>query len=148
MTDEYKEKLQAGLEFQDYVSDVLINELGIPVTSYNSVKYQYRGENRQGLEIKYDRRYSDTGNLYIEIAEKSNANNYSFVKSGIYRDDNTWLYIIGDYNKLFIFGKRTLILMHESNKYKYVEIGTSKGFLVPNKKAEKLSLKVINKHNI
>jgi hypothetical protein len=144
MTDEYKEKLEAGLEFQDYVAKKLIEVIGIPVTTYSSKKFQLKGENRQGFEIKFDRRYDETGNIYIETHEKSNAENPFYVDSGIYRDDNTWLYIIGDYNKLFIFGKRTLILMHDSKRYRQIITDTSKGFLVPNEKAETLCLKIIN----
>ena len=38
MTQNYKEMLQKGLEYQDFVTDVLINELGIALSSYGSTK--------------------------------------------------------------------------------------------------------------
>ena len=143
MTEYYEEKLQQGLEFQDFVTDILFNELFIPLSSYQSRKYQLKGENKQGIEIKFDDKFKATGNVYIEISEKSNANNINFIESGIYRNDNTWLYIIGDYSILFIFGKEMLKLMHKKKRYKEVQIPTSKGFLIPKIDAEKYALKII-----
>lgn len=144
MTEYYKEKLEQGLEFQDFVTDILFNELFIPLSSYQSKKYQLKGENKQGIEIKFDDRFNDTGNVYIEIQEKSKADNLNFVDSGIYRNDNTWLYIIGNYKILFIFGKNTLRLMYKSRRYTEVEIPTSRGFLIPKIDAEKYALKIIH----
>ena len=98
ITEYYKSCLEKGLEYQDFVTDILSNELGISLSNYLSKKYQLKGENKQGFEIKFDNLYKTTNNIYIEIAEKSNANNEKFVKSGIFRHDNTWFYIIGDYD--------------------------------------------------
>lgn len=138
MTEQYAQCLEKGLQYQDFVTDVLISELGISLSTYNSKKYQYtKGENKQGFEIKFDDKYKTTGNIYIEIAEKSNANNKEYVKSGIYRNDNTWLYLIGDYKNIFVFSKKHLQLMHEMNKYRKVQTATSKGFLIPQKECFK-----------
>jgi hypothetical protein len=138
----YNEKLQQGLEYQDFITDLLIGELGISLSSYSSKKFQNSiGENRQGFEIKFDNRMNDTGNIYIEVKEKANPNNTNYVDSGIFRNDNTWLYLIGNYNLVYIFGKKHLVLMYESNKYKEVKINTSIGFLIPVADAEKYCLK-------
>ena len=140
----YKEKLDQGLEYQDFVSEVLY-KIGLPLFSYNSKKYQTEcGENKLGVEIKFDNRCFETGNLYIEIAEKSDPLNTAFVISGIYRSDNTWLYVIGNRQKVFVFPKTILRLLHKSGKYKTKEISTSKGFLLPLKDAEKYAAKVID----
>ena len=144
MTEVYKEKLEQGLQFQDFVTDIVFKELFLPISTYQSQKYQLKGENKQGIEIKFDNRFKDTSNLYIEVSEKSNANNVKFIKSGIYRHDNTWLYIIGNYSILYIFGKNILKLMYESKKYKEVSIPTSNGFLIPEHDANKYALKIIN----
>ncbi len=131
MTPYYAEMLEIGLKFQDYVMEKIFIELGIPISYYSSKENQIgKGENLQGIEIKFDDKFKDTGNLYIEIAEKSNANNKFFVQSGIYRDDNTWLYIIGDYDNLFIFYKHHLIEFHKKGLCKEVETLTSKGYLL------------------
>lgn len=141
MTENYKFCLQKGLEFQDFITDILIAKLGIPLSTYSSAKYQnISGENKQGFEIKFDDKYIDTGNIYIEVKEKSNANNLNFVYSGIYRTDNTWLYLIGNYKEVFIFSKKHLQLMHKSNKYKEVQTLTSIGFLIPKLECEKYSI--------
>ena len=140
----YKEKLEEGLEYQDFVSEVLY-KIGIPLFSYNSKKYQIKhGENKLGIEIKFDNKSAETGNIYIEIAEKSNPANANFVLSGIYRNDNTWLYVIGNYKKVFIFSKTILKLLHKGNRYKNVQTDTSRGFLLPLKDAEKYASKIIN----
>ena len=113
MTDNYKLMLEKGLQFQDFITDILIKELGISLSTYSSQKYQnLKGENKQGFEIKFDDKYKDTGNVYIEVAEKSNPLNENFISSGIYRNDNTWLYLIGDYKEIFIFSKKHLKLMY------------------------------------
>jgi hypothetical protein len=142
MTEYYKEQLEKGLMFQDFIADKLIESIGISLTSYSSIKNQKtKGENRQGFEIKFDNRFKDTGNIYIETAEKSNENNVSFVDSGIFRNDNSWLYLIGNYDEVYIFAKNILIHFFEINRYKKVETKTSKGFLLPKECADKFCCK-------
>ena len=144
MTENYAKCLEKGLQFQDFITDVLIKELGISLSTYNSKKFQYlKGENKQGFEIKFDDKFKITKNIYIEIAEKSNPKNYEYVKSGIYRNDNTWLYLIGDYECIYIFSKKHLQLMHNMNKYKLVQTLTSQGFLVPEQECNKYSINKI-----
>jgi hypothetical protein len=129
MISYYKEKLEQGLAYQDFVDNELYN-VGLPVVNFGSRNYQQKvGENRAGIEIKYDARFRETGKFYIEVAEKADPNNPSFVMSGIYRQDNSWLYLIGDYQSIFIFSKLQLQKIHK--RYKEVEISTSKGFLLP-----------------
>lgn len=131
MTPYYKEKLEQGLYYQDFVVEKLY-DAGLPLISYSSKKYQQIiGENKAGFEIKNDTLFRKTGNFYIEIAEKSNPANPHFVKSGIFRNDNTWLYIIGDMQEIFIFSKRQLQLLHNADKYKETTIPTSIGYLLP-----------------
>lgn len=146
--DYYNECLEKGLEYQDFVTTVLMNEIGIALSSLSSKKFQYSiGENLQGIEIKFDDMYSKTGNLYIEVKEKANPKNIEYVNSGIYRNDNSWLYLIGNYNEIFIFGKSHLKLMYETSKYKEVKKPTSIGFLLNKHDAEKYCLKKINYNN-
>ena len=123
--------LEVGLEYQDFVM-TLFYEMGLSIHPYSSRSEQYKkGENKAGIEIKHDRNFRKTGNLYIEIAEKSHASNVSFVSSGIYRNDNSWLYVIGDYDEAFIFGKNVLKSLHVEGRYR-VHVGdTSKGMLLP-----------------
>lgn len=145
MTEYYKDKLEKGLEFQDFCIELLLSELGLAITPYCSRAYQIRrGETRQGAEIKYDMRLHETGNLFIEIAEKSSVDMPFYTNSGIYRTDNTWLYVIGDYSKVYIFAKNLLRHIHKTGRYREIEIKrkTSKGFLLPPEK-QKHAAKII-----
>jgi len=141
MTEYYKEKLEQGLRFQDHVTELLIKELGISLSTYSSREWQLRGENKQGIEIKFDDKHKETGNFYIEIKEKSDPANPAYANSGIYRKDNTWLYIIGDYDRVYVFGKTFLQNLHKSGKCREVKTSTSIGFLLPQEMADRYSLK-------
>ena len=131
MTAEYAQKLSEGLAYQDFVIERLY-EAGLPIISYSSKKYQHEvGENKAGIEIKNDQKFRQSGNFYVETAEKSNAENQYFVVSGIYRNDNTWLYILGDYETIYVFSKDQLKILHRKGRFKLVETKTSQGFLLP-----------------
>ena len=144
MNEYYKEKLKQGLYYQDFVIEELY-KIGLPLISYSSKEFQNMvGENKAGIEIKNDNNYQKTKNLYIETAEKSDKSKTDYFPSGIFRNDNTWLYLIGDMNKIFILSKKQLILLSKTNKYKTVEIATSRGFLLPVQDAEKhYAIKII-----
>ena len=124
MTDEYREKYEAGCEYQDFIQKELL-KYGLVVMLNSSRLYQVKlGESLSGIEIKNDRRCHETGNLYIEVAEKADANNANFVASGIYRYDNTWLYGVGDYHDFYMMPKVQLKTVYErlinepDNKYR------------------------------
>ena len=106
MTEYYNEKLQQGLEYQDFIFEQLkkMNDMPLFLGAYSSKKYQYeKGESLSGLEIKFDDKLSVTGNLFIETFEKTDAANKNYVRSGIMRCGNSWLYLIGNYKEAFIF---------------------------------------------
>ena len=136
MTEYYKEKLEEGISYQDFVY-VELYKIGLPVINYSSKEFQHKkGENLAGIEIKFDQKFRDTHNLYIETAEKTNANNTMWVSSGIYRNDNSWLYIIGDYKTIYIFSKKQLKDIKE-NYHQSDTNPTSKGYLLPIRDAER-----------
>jgi hypothetical protein len=137
----YDTKLEEGLQFQDKVTEELYQR-GIIVVGYASQKYQNsHGENMIGAEIKRDGMFRDTGNLYIETAEKSDPNNAVYIPSGIYRKDNSWLFVIGDEKTIYIFSTKYLQML----EYKFVKKikDTSKGFLIPLKDADKYCIRRI-----
>lgn len=137
MNEYYSIKLQQGLEYQDFISKAL------NITNYSSKKYQYDlGENSLGIEIKLDTRFEETGNIYFETHEKTRAENANFVESGINRKDNSWLYLIGNYKKAFVFAKKYLPKILENCRE--VTISTSKGLLLPIEKAERFAIRIFN----
>jgi hypothetical protein len=145
MTPYYSEQLENGNKFQDTVAILFAKELYIALTYLTSKENQIKiGETLQGIEIKKDEMWSSTGNLYIEIAEKSDPTNTYYVPSGIFRDDNTWLWVIGNEKKIFMLSKKQLQAIYKSHKYKEVITPTSKGFLLPIKTAGAYILKEIN----
>ena len=109
---------ETGLEFQDFVQTQLMKRFGIPLQFYTSRSYQYNvGETVQGVEIKYDDWCSRTERVSVEIREKTRAANSQWVSSGIYRKDNTWLYVQGNYDICFAFAKTTLVRLYETGRY-------------------------------
>lgn len=142
----YKAKLEGALLYQDVVQDVFYQYLGIPIVSYSSKAYQNGvGENRAGIEIKHDEKFKLTRNLWIEISEKATQREGPYVKSGIFRRDNTWLYVIGDYDTIFVFAKKQLQSIYASGKYRIIENNTktSTGFLLPEKDAHRYAVIVL-----
>ncbi|MBQ1790376.1 MAG: hypothetical protein II008_09370 [Oscillospiraceae bacterium] len=140
MNDYYRQHLQMGLEYQDFVIDQLCKH-GIFIGAYSSRKYQLeKGESVSGIEIKYDGKMKGTGNLYIEVEEKSDEQVPNYSSSGIFRKDNTWLYLIGNYDEAFMFSKVQLqrVYLHNLqnmkrgeplwNGVRLVETPTSRGF--------------------
>ena len=137
----YKEKLEEGLQFQDFATRELYQR-GIVIVGYSSRHYQNKcGENMLGAEIKRDGNFRKTGNLYIETAEKSHPDNKNYVPSGIFRKDNSWLFVIGDEETLYIFA--TKYLQRLSDRYKEVIKTTSIGRLMPIAEAEKYCIRKI-----
>lgn len=124
---------QDGLEFQDFVCTKLA-EHGIILQNLSSRKYQYEvGENLQGFEIKMDNRCSETKRLSIEVAEKTRDDPVlPWTPSGICREDNSWLYIQGNRDVLFVFGKNWLQRYLSEKKPKTEDkYGTIRTFYLP-----------------
>ncbi len=138
----YQDKLTEGLEFQDTVTRALYQQ-GIVIVGYASYRYQLsEGENMLGAEIKRDGLFRCTGNLYIEVAEKAHPDRQLFVPAGIRRNDNSWLFIIGDEKTIWIFANKYLRFLEK--RYKRVEKATSLGFLLPLEDADHYCLKRID----
>lgn len=141
----YQDKLQQGLEFQDVVTQVLYQR-GIVVIGYSSRRFQNNeGENMLGAEIKRDGKFRETGNLYIETAEKSHPDKPNYTASGIHRQDNSWLYVIGDEKTIYIFSTKYLQMLE--HRYERKEKPTSQGFVMPLADAEKYCIRKIEVGN-
>jgi len=138
----YAEKLEQGLVFQDFCTTELYKR-GIVVVGYASRRYQNNeGENMLGAEIKRDGRFRETGNLYLETAEKSHPDRPCYIPSGIMRKDNAWLYVIGDEKTFWIFSKKYLQMM--ADNYEERRIATSIGRLMPVSDADEYCLRKID----
>tara|TARA_R110000822_G_scaffold38988_1_gene107519 strand:- start:2763 stop:3263 length:501 start_codon:yes stop_codon:yes gene_type:complete len=146
----YDAKLEGAKNFQDFVVDAAWDHLGLAIVQYSSKAYQNKvGESRTGVEIKFDEKFAKTGNLWIEISEKSKPRPGPYHPSGIYRTDNTWLYSIGNYDVIFIFAKKFLCGLHKSGRWRTMENNskTSEGFLLPKQEALKYAAAIIYPKN-
>lgn len=148
-TDYFKEKLQAGHEFEVWVEQEF-NKENIEIGSFLDEEGQYSGENKFGIEIKHDMKLAETGNIYIEYQERLE-NSKKWVNSGVLKEDNTSYWIIGSPKEYYIFKKGDLVNLYTAiivpNKKvqgcKLVaekENQTSKGFIMDRKKAKELCI--------
>jgi hypothetical protein len=137
VNDRYGRDLQAGLEFQDQAM-VMFSAMGLHLQFYASIEAQVKtGESMQGIEVKLDRRFRETGNLYIETCERSSPSS-EWHAAGITRDDNAWALAIGDPSKIYVLGVKQLRRI--ASRYREVHTETSRGFLMPLRDAEICSL--------
>lgn len=135
----YDKKLEEGLQFQDIVTRELYLR-GIVVVGYSSRRFQNeQGENMLGAEIKRDDKFRESGNIYLEVAEKSHPDNPQYIPSGIMRKDNSWLFVIGDEKTVWIFP--TEYLRRIKHRYKQVTTATSIGHLMPLADADKYCIR-------
>ena len=145
---ETTKKQQEGLEFESYIMDWFCSQKNINLSHYTLLKEQInKGENRQGIEIKNDQRFQETGNLFISVERDYGYKKY---ESGIYKNQS-WLYVIGNENEFYIFATKHLKQYYEHNKpqlfdgFKSIKNGVEKGFLLSKKQAERICIEKITK---
>lgn len=136
MNQYYEDMLKMGREFEAFICRAWMRKFNVDLGPYSTKSDQMKGENRRGIEIKLDLNFRKTGNLYIEFAEKTDKKNKHFILSGIFRDDNTKTFMIGDYGNVYMFPVILLRNIQLDKKYKIVETPTSRGFLLPIREIE------------
>jgi hypothetical protein len=143
-TPYYQKMYAEGTEYQNFVLEVLKKEYGWLITPHNTREEQFTiGENSAGFEVKYDKKFRATGNLWIECQERRTIY-VPYSPAGIFRDDNAWLFIMGDYKTLYIFSKKQLRVECEKRRKIINHMDTSVGFLLPIKEADHLILHIID----
>jgi len=131
-----------GSAYEEFVYNKIEYLLGIKIKPFIGKNQQLLGENNKGIEIKFDGRMKETNNIYIETAEKSRANKTEYFPSGIFRDDNSKWYWIGDYAEAFVFEKFKLQKYIEHKNFKSVTTSTSKGVLMP----KEIAMNICKRH--
>lgn len=141
----YYESLDESNEYADWVSEQLRKATPcLIIGMYASRKFQFeKGESMSGIEIKHDKWLSGedgkpaTHNIYLEAYEKSNPNNTFYVPSGIYRSDHCFLFLVGNYDEVFLFCTKQLRRVYENEQWykergvRKVETPTSKAIVWP-----------------
>ncbi len=142
LSKSYQEKLKIGLLYEDFCANVVWDLIKLPLTPMRTQFYQLRrGENAQGVEIKYQGKMEKYKSLYIETHEKRRPENKCFVESGVYRSDNTRLWLTGDFDILYLLPLKTLQMLSQDQRFRRVEHETSKAFILPIEVADKHCLK-------
>lgn len=137
--DKYEQNLAEAKEFECFVSDTLMHECAIIPCVYMGKHHQtLYGESLTRLEIKYDRKFRSTGNLFIETAESCHESK-AMRPAGIRHDSNPWLFVIGDYSTFWVFATRCLQRETESGHLRMVATATSVGFLLPIESADQIA---------
>lgn len=140
----YNTLLEMGQVFEDLAVWALQEHRGLVTVPYRSKLFQFNeGESTGGVEFKFDAKSMQTPNLYIEKQEKRHAAQTEWYDSGIWREDNTWLFVIGNLKKIWVFSKNMLKGLDGSEKVRPVETATSKGYLLPQEEADKYAATVI-----
>ena len=141
-------KQNKGLKFESYIMDWFAKEKNINLSHYTTYEEQiHKGENRQGIEIKNDQMFKNTGNLFISVEREYD---YATHPSGIFKDQS-WLYVIGDTDCFYIFSTKQLRQIYSGNKpklfngFKTPKGGTEKGFLLNKKMADKFCIEKVSK---
>lgn len=130
-----------GMEFQDWIVHEF-GKIGFYIQLHASKRYQFdRGESVQRVEIKLDNRCTDTGRISIEVGERT-ALDKQWVKSGIYRNDNSIFYVVGNYQRAYLFDKRVLLRYHMEKRGGQYEEGpaTIRKFYIPFAEADELCI--------
>jgi len=143
--DDFRADLKAGQEYEDFVAQQLWNR-GLPVYVYRSRRWQWKaGESVNGIEIKLDRRFRETGNLFIETAERRTTDGTSqWRPSGIYDEHDPRILAIGDYRTIYLLGVRLVRYACSSSKrFTEMERGTVRGYLLPVAMADTWAIDVI-----
>ena len=133
MTQLYKDNLEAGQAYEQFIVGKWLNFFTDPLNMNEGKWAQLQGENAAGVEIKLDRNHRRTGNLYIETKEKSNPENADYFPSGIWRDDNTQWFLVGDRHEAFIFDVLVLRKCQAESPHWLIwrETPTSQGWTMP-----------------
>lgn len=137
--DNYESNLAEGKDFEDFVFDTLQHDLYIVPCGYKSRHYQtVHGESMTGVEVKLDKKFRESGNLFVEIAETHHSSS-PMKPSGIYHHVDPWLVVIGDKSTFWAFAAKHLRSEHKSGRFREVSTPTSSGFLLPRADADRIS---------
>lgn len=135
----YADHLERGKEFQDFVQELLAHKLMWCLLVYTSRARQRSGESAAGVEIKFDEKCHDTGNLFIETEDRPHSG--AAWRLGAVLNPESWFVVIGDYDEVFGLSRRRLEAASRSGRYRAVEtndLSTGRGFLIPLEEARRI----------
>jgi hypothetical protein len=107
--------------FEDFVHDTLLHHKKIVSGMYRSKQYQIRlrAKARLAVEVKLDKSFRLTGNLFIETDERSSVYD-EWRPAGIYHHSQPWLFAVGDNVSFWLFATKTLRNVKEHGDFRQV----------------------------
>jgi hypothetical protein len=140
--DYYAQQRARGEAFEGYIAGRLVAEGHVVTRHAGRLAQIGRGDlcvDGVDLEVKLDERLAETGNLYIETAEKRARDHARWIPSGVRSVSSARWYGIGNYRDWFVFERVDLFLEASRHAGLTITRGTSQGFLLsPGRRAELL----------
>ena len=99
----YNDKYNLGNGYMEYMAERCRQnpQWGYTITPYETKWEQYHiGESVEGIEVKRETYMASTDCIFIEYAEVGHRSG-EWIDSGVFRWDNTTVYLIGDYERAF-----------------------------------------------
>lgn len=147
----FPERLKIGKAFEEAASYYLHSQ-GFPLRPLLTAKGQWEhGENLAHVEIKFDQKVEETGNLFIETRERRDSSGKShWREAGIYDQHNPWFYLIGDSKKLWLLNVRELRRLFESLNPKCTskQTATAEGFIIPKIFVDQIAIKTFENWHV
>lgn len=156
MSEYRDDKTRKGSRYEVFIYYLLKTTRGIELHHYNNRNQQYTiGENKEGIEIKYDMKFRERrpSALWIEYKEKADIREGKYAESGILRRNNTRYWLQGDYKDVFIFKIGILRELYaQTMKYGILQKvenqrQTSLGYLLPLKDIGLYTTNIISVNN-
>ena len=151
---------ELGTWYEHLIKMLFIYNHNFIIHIYKEENQFIKGESKEKIEIKFDRRINDTGNIYLEYKERrkhpEREKPYGmWVDGGFAKKNEDIFYLIGDKKNIWVFLKETLCELHNS-KHRFRcsikhPMSTSIGILLPCKDALELAIgkiEVIEGHMI
>lgn len=137
MSDSYQTLRIIGGSYEDYIIRRLREEGEMVTPMLSSEDQRAHGDARIDhdghctyLEIKFDRKFHKTGNLYIEVEERRLDISPDWVPGGICAGSDVTWYGIGDYRDWHVFRRTDLIAMIPQATIIEIDDRTSRGWLM------------------
>jgi hypothetical protein len=146
----FESELPVGEDYERYLvgrfnaegTHVVRYETRADQLAYGDLRLGPYGDGIGGVEVKYDRLLHRTGNCFIEVAAKRRVTDQRYIAGGLNASANWSWFWIGDYRDLYIFRRRDLVQVRESDECQVFEIAgrTSLGFLLSSQHIDALAV--------
>lgn len=143
----YRDRKELAEVFERYIVSRLRHR-GVAIARHTTKAGQYKfGDTTAGIEIKFDMELARTGNLYIEVDEKTDPSNKAFTRSGIFTSSSMKWYLIGNYRECYLFSRTALLEEHKTAKIIPNRTRTGHGFLLPRLRADAIAVEAFHWRN-